>query len=196
MLVHHKHTQMADEIPRWWDPGTKGSLASVRSGRRGHRGRGCGGGQVVSPRGAQGEGLGAEWWHRNWGVGRNRGPSGARRGFKETNSSVSPAGWGRSPPGRGDRVGPIALGDGEGGRWRVERVSRSSGNRWNMGNNELWGRGGRGGNRCRRCSRGGKRRRSPLGYIQSHWVRTTTPIQTVDNIDKMIINKNNQTPMS
>lgn len=182
----HTDMQMADEIPRWWDPGSKGSLSGVRSGRRGNHGKGCGGGMAASYRWAQGERLGARWWWRNWGIRRNRGSCRARRGSKETKSPVAWAWWGERAPRRGDRVRTITLGDGHGGSWRIESMSRSISGRWAGWDNKLWGRGGR---RCRRCSRGGKRWGGPLGCIQSHWVRATTPIQTVDNIDEMMIGK-------
>lgn len=134
--------QMKVEIPRWWDPGSKGSLSGIRSERRRHHQRGCRRGLVASPRWAQGEGLGAGWWHGDWGVRRNKRTRRARRGSTETKSSaVTWAGWGRSPPGRGDWVRPVALGDGHGGRRRDERVSWSNSSRWAWGNNELGGRG-------------------------------------------------------
>lgn len=137
--------QMKDEIPRWWDPGSKGSLSGIQSERRRHHQRGCRGGLVASPGGAQGEGLGAGWWHGYWGVRRNKRTCGAGRGSAETKSSaVTRARWGRSPPpGRGDRVRPVALGDGHGGRRSVERVSWSNSGRWAWGNGELGGRGRR-----------------------------------------------------
>lgn len=169
------------------DPWSKGSLSGIRSGWMGHHHSWCGRGLVASPGWAQRAGHRARWWDRNWGVGRNRGPSRARRGSKETESSGTRTNRGRSSPGRSDGVRPVALGDGHGGRGRVENVSwGGSISGWARGNNELRGRGC---GRYRGCGRREERWGGPLGCIQSHWVRNTTPIQTVDNIDETMIGK-------
>lgn len=134
-------------------------------------------------------GLRARWGHTNWGVGRNREPCGAWRRPKETESSVSWTSWRRSHPGRGDRVRPIALGDGNRGRRTIQGVSWWSSSRWAGGNNELWGRRWR---RFRGSRRSGERWRRPLGCIQRHRLRTNTSVQTVDNIVE-VIDKNDLT---
>lgn len=182
MFMHALHTDvtMTDKIPRRRHPGGKGSLLSTQSRRRRHNRRGCGGRLVADSRRTQGEGLGVKWLHRNWGVRRNRGPSWTGRWSKETKSSGTWAQWGSGSPGVGDRVWPIPLRDRHGSRWGVEGVPRSGSSGWTGGRNKLWSRG------CRRhCGCSGSRERcaTPLGCIQSHWVRTAAAIKTVDNID-------------
>lgn len=147
-FAFHTDMQMTDGIPRWRDPCCKGSLSGIQSGRRWHHKRGCRGGLIERAWWAQGEELGAKRCRRNWGVGRNSGPSWAWRRSRETKPSVTWTDWGRSSPGSGDRVGPIALGDGHGGRRRVQRkgMPQRDRGRWAGGNNKLWSR------RCRRNS--------------------------------------------
>lgn len=178
-----------EEVPRRWDPGGKGSLLRTQPERRGHCERGCTGGLGASP---QREVLGAVWGrHWNRGVGRNHRP--ARAGWCTRVSEASEAwagrGGGRAAPRWGDGVRPVALGNGHRGRGRVGGVPGGSGGRrrWAGRDNELWALGSGRVRGCRRCR---ETWRSRLGCIQRHRVRTTTPIQTVDNSgEKRVIGK-------
>lgn len=169
------------KIPRRWDPGGKGSLSRTQPEGRGH-----GEGERTGSLGAspQREVLGAVWGRRwNRGVGRNRRPSGAGRGSRITEAPEARTGRGGAgaAPRGGDRVGAVALGDGHRGRGGVWGVSGRGRGRWAGGDNELWALGSGRVRGCRGCR---EARRSALGGIQSHRVRTTTPVQTVDNIDE------------
>lgn len=172
-----------EEVPRRWDPGGKGRMSRAQPDRRGHCERGRTGSLGASP---QREVLRALWGrHWNRGVGRNHRPG--RAGWRPWVAEASEAWTGRggrgAAPRWGDGVGPVALGDGHRGGGRVWGVSKGNRGRrrWAGRDNELWALGsGRVGG-CRPCR---ETRRSRLGCIQSHRVRTTTSIQTVDNSDE------------
>lgn len=175
--------QVEDVIPRRWDPRSKGSRMDIWSERGGHNQGNCRRRWVVSPGWTQGQGLVIQRWSGNRGVVRNWRPCWTRKGSRETEASVARASWGRGRPGRHDRVRPVTLRDGHGGRSSIWSVSLSCRCRRAGGNNELWRRG----RRRYREGGGGRERWGGPTCICSHQKRTTATIQTVNSIDEMTI---------